>query len=257
MENFNPFSLAGKTILVTGASSGIGRAAAVECAKMGGTMIITGRDRKRLNETFSTISEAAPTGAHLQIIADIAREEEIDRLVAELPKLDGLVCNAGISRPNLVQFIEKSDILETFEINAFAPFLLIQRLLSNKKLNKKASVVFTSSVSGVYSSYVGAAMYSASKGAIHGYIKAMALDVAPRGIRVNSVNPAIVDTGIFSAQTINMEELQERGEDTKNYPLKRFGRPEDVAYAIIYLLSDASSWVTGSNIVIDGGFLLK
>jgi NAD(P)-dependent dehydrogenase (short-subunit alcohol dehydrogenase family) len=256
METRNPFSLSGKTVLVTGASSGIGRATAVECAKMGATMIITGRDATRLNETFEAC-QAATAAAHIQITADIAREDEIDRLVENLSKLDGLVCNAGISRPNLVQFIERRDIMETFEINAFAPFLLIQKILSVKKLNRNASVVFTSSVSGVYSSYVGAAMYSASKGAIHGYIKAMALDVAPRGIRVNSVNPAIVDTGIFSAQTINMEELQARGEDTKNYPLRRFGRPEDVAYAIIYLLSDASSWVTGTNILLDGGFLLK
>jgi NAD(P)-dependent dehydrogenase (short-subunit alcohol dehydrogenase family) len=252
MESYNPFSLTGKTILVTGASSGIGKATAIECSKMGGRLVVTGRDKERLNETFLVLAGEG----HQQIIADLAKEEEIDYLVEALPKLDGCVFNAGISRPNLVQYIEKKDIMEVFNVNAFAPFLLIQKIFSDKKINKKASIVFTSSISGAFCSYVGSALYSASKGAIHGYIKAMALDVAPKGIRVNSVNPGIVETGIFSSQTITLEQLQEMKEDTKHYPLKRFGKPEDVAYAVIYLLSDASAWVTGSNLVIDGGYLL-
>jgi len=249
MEFYNPFSLAGKTLLVTGASSGIGRAIAVECAKIGANLIITGRNSKRLNETYSVLRG----DNHIQLTADLSKEEDIDTLVEALPKLDGCVCNAGINRPLLVQFAEKKDIIETFEINVFSSFLLIQKLLQNKKINKKASIVFTSSVSGVYVSSVGGALYSASKGAVQGYLKGLALDLAGRGIRVNSVNPGEIDTQLFSDDTIAAEQLEE---NKKRYPLKRFGKPEEVAYAVVYLLSDASEWVTGTNLLIDGGYTL-
>jgi NAD(P)-dependent dehydrogenase (short-subunit alcohol dehydrogenase family) len=249
MESYNPFSLAGKTLLVTGASSGIGKAIALECAKMGANLIITGRNPDRLDETFSALQG----DNHIQFTADLSKEEDIDTLVNALPKLDGCVCNAGINRPLLAQFAEKKDVFETFEINAFSAFLLIQKLLQNKKINKKASIVFTSSISGVYVSSVGGALYSASKGAIHGYLKGLALDLAGRGIRVNSVNPGVIDTQIFSENTITAEQLEE---DKKRYPLKRFGRPEEVAYAVVYLLSDASEWVTGTSLLIDGGYTL-
>jgi len=252
MEGHNPFSLAGKTALVTGASSGIGRASAIECSRMGATVVLTARNAERLNETLAALEGSG----HSCIAADLCREDDIDRLVAEMPRIDGLVCNAGISRPNLVQFIERQDIMESFDTNAFGSFMLVQKLLAAKKISKGASVVFTSSVAGTYCSYVGSAMYSATKGAIQGYVKAMALDVAPKGIRVNSVIPAIVDTGIFAQQTINLEQLQEMQEDKRRYPLRRFGRPEDVAYAIVYLLSDASAWVTGTGLLIDGGYTL-
>jgi NAD(P)-dependent dehydrogenase (short-subunit alcohol dehydrogenase family) len=249
MEICNPFSLAGKSILVTGASSGIGRAVACVCSKMGGRLVITGRNKERLEETFGALSGEG----HTQIIADLSKEEDIELMIKELPKLDGFVSNAGIVRPVLAQFIEKKDISDVFEINAFSSFLLIQKLIQEKKLNKKASVVFTSSISGVFCSSVGGSLYSASKGAINGYMKGLALDLANRGIRVNSVNPGVIETNIFSDDTITAEQLEE---DVKRYPLKRFGKPEEVAYAIVYLLSDASEWVTGSNLVIDGGFTL-
>jgi NAD(P)-dependent dehydrogenase (short-subunit alcohol dehydrogenase family) len=126
-------------------------------------------------------------------------------------------------------------------------------LIQEKKLNKKASVVFTSSISGVFCSSVGGSLYSASKGAINGYMKGLALDLANRGIRVNSVNPGVIETNIFSEDTITSEQL---AEDVKRYPLKRFGKPEEVAYSVVYLLSDASEWVTGSNLLIDGGYTL-
>jgi NAD(P)-dependent dehydrogenase (short-subunit alcohol dehydrogenase family) len=249
MGVYNPFSLAGKTILVTGASSGIGRAIAIECAKMGANLIITGRNADRLNETY----DALQGDNHILFIADLTKEEDIDALVEVLPKLDGCVNNAGINRPLLAQFVEKKDIFEVFETNTFSTFLLIQKLLQNKKINKKASILFTSSISGVYISSIGSALYSASKGSIHGYLKGLALDLAGKGIRVNSINPGVIETYIFSEDTITTEQLEE---DKKRYPLKRFGKPEEVAYAAIYLLSDASEWVTGSSLLIDGGYTL-
>ena len=250
MEQNNPFSLLGKTILVTGASSGIGRAIAVECSKMGAQMVITGRNEARLNETFALL-----TGEnHVRLTADLSVEQDIGNLVASLPKLDGCVNNAGIARPQLLQFSEKEDILEIFEANTFSSFLLTQKLIQNKKLNKNASIVFTNSISGVYCSAIGEALYSASKGAINGYLKGLALEMANRGIRVNSVNPGVIETNLFNSTSMPPEELEEK---KKKYPLKRFGKPEDVAYAVVYLLSDASQWVTGANLVIDGGYTLN
>ena len=114
-------------------------------------------------------------------------------------------------------------------------------------------MVFLSSVSGVYCSAVAASIYSASKGAVNGLVKGVALDLAPKGIRVNSVNPGMIDTNIFSGSAITEEQL---GEDVMRYPLGRYGKPHEVAYAVVYLLSDASSWTTGSNILIDGGYTL-
>ncbi|GHT53745.1 3-oxoacyl-ACP reductase [Bacteroidia bacterium] len=248
-ELSNPFSLTGKTILVTGASSGIGKAIAIECAKMGGELIITGRNKERLQETFLALQGTH----HTQIAADLANEADLEALIDALPPLDGCVNNAGISRPMLTQFIEKKDMLEVFEINAFAPFSLVQKLVQNKQLKKQSSIVFTSSMLGVLCSAPGSSLYSASKGAVNGYLKGLALDLANRGIRVNSVNPGVINTNLFSEGSITQEQLDEQ---MQRYPLKRFGKPEEVAYAVIYLLSDASEWVTGSNLVIDGGFTL-
>jgi NAD(P)-dependent dehydrogenase (short-subunit alcohol dehydrogenase family) len=249
MENGNPFSLLGKTILVTGASSGIGRAIAVQCSKMGAQLVITGRNGERLSETAAQLA-----GECVQIIADLSLEADIDALVAALPRLDGCVNNAGIARPQLQQFSQAGDVAEIFATNSFSAFLLCQKLLQNKKLNKGASIVFTNSISGVYCSAVGEALYSATKGAINGYMKGLALEVAGRGIRVNSVNPGVIETNLFNGTSISPEELEE---NKKKYPLKRFGKPEEVAYAVVYLLSDASQWVTGTGLVIDGGYTLN
>jgi len=250
MEQNNPFSLFEKTILVTGASSGIGRAIAVECSKAGAQTVITGRNRERLNETFiSLVGEK-----HVQLTADLSVEQDIENLVASLPKLDGCVNNAGIIRPQLLQFSDKKDIIEIFETNTFSSFLITQKLIQSKKLNKNASIVFINSISGIYCSAVGEALYSASKGAINGYMKGLALEMANRGVRVNSINPGVIETNLFNSTSMPSEEFEEK---KKKYPLKRFGKPEEVAYAAIYLLSNASQWITGTNLVIDGGYTLN
>jgi NAD(P)-dependent dehydrogenase (short-subunit alcohol dehydrogenase family) len=127
-------------------------------------------------------------------------------------------------------------------------------LIKTKKLLRNSSVVFTGSTSGVYNAVIGNSIYSVSKGAINGFVKNAALDLASKLIRVNSVNPGMISTDILNDGTISAEQLQE---DIKKYPLKRYGKPEEVAYAIIYLLSDASAWVTGTNLLIDGGFTLQ
>lgn len=249
MNDYNPFSLGGKTILVTGASSGIGRAIAIECSKMGANVIITARNEERLNETFHLMSG----DNHAIHIADLSLEIEISNLVSALPQLDGLVHCAGLTIPKPFKFYSKQNIDIVMGVNFEAPVFVTQALLKQKKIKKQSSIVFISSISGVWISSVGSSFYSASKGAINGLVKGLAVEYASKGIRVNSVNPGMIDTNIYSAGTITEEQLIV---DTKKYPLKRYGKPQEVAYAVIYLLSDASAWVTGSNFLIDGGYTL-
>jgi NAD(P)-dependent dehydrogenase (short-subunit alcohol dehydrogenase family) len=248
---YNPFTLEGKTILVTGASSGIGRATAVECSKMGAKVIITARNQERLNETLLLMDNQ---DSHKMILADLSNDEEIDRLMKFISgKLNGIVHCAGflISKP--FQFLSRDNIKETMKVNFESPILLTQLLLKDKKIDTVASVVFISSVSGVFCSAFALSIYSASKGAINGAIKGLAIDLAVKGIRVNSVNPGMIDTNIYKSGVLSDEQIQA---DIKKYPLKRHGKPEEVAYGVIYLLSDASKWITGSSLVIDGGYTL-
>ena len=246
----NPFSLEGKTILVTGASSGIGRATAIACSQMGAVVVVTGRNESRLQETL----DALEGSGHQMIVADIANDDQIDYLVDQIPAINGLVNNAGITETCPTQFIKRDKLNRVMEVNTIAPILLTQRILKKKKLGKGGSIVFTCSISGTCVCGGGNVLYSASKGAIHGFMKNAALDLAHKGIRVNDVCPGMIDTHILDAGTISEEQLDI---EAQRYPMKRFGKPEEVAYGIIYLLSDASSFVTGSSIVIDGGFTLQ
>ena len=246
----NPFSLEGKTILVTGASSGIGRATAIACSQMGAVVVVTGRNEPRLQDTL----DALEGSGHQMIVADIANDDQIDYLVDQIPAINGLVNNAGITETCPTQFIKRDKLNRVMEVNTIAPILLTQRILKKKKLGKGGSIVFTCSISGTCVCVGGNVLYSASKGAIHGFMKNAALDLAHKGIRVNDVCPGMIDTHILDAGTISEEQLDI---EAQRYPMKRFGKPEEVAYGIIYLLSDASSFVTGSSIVIDGGFTLQ
>lgn len=246
----SPFFLNNKTILVTGASSGIGRSIAITCSQMGAKVFITGRNEKRLTQTYIDLEG----NGHKKIIADLTDLTQLKNVVEQLPKLDGVVSNAGIVKSLITQSSEPEDVYDIFKINTFVPIHFIQMLLQNKKLNKKASLVFISSVSGVYCGAIGGSLYGSSKAALDGFSKALALEVAPRGIRVNTINPGMVDTGIFDKTSLSQEQFDE---DVRNYPLKRYGKPEDVAYAAVYLLSDAAEWVTGTSLLIDGGYTLK
>ena len=253
MTNYNPFSLSGKTVLVTGASSGIGRTTAIECSKMGANVIITARNEGRLQSTLSDL--AVCDGQHHQLIsADLSSEEGVFALVEQLPALDGVSLNAGIVKTLPIKFINNDELSKILDVNMIGPVLLVQRLLKKKKVNRGCSIVFTSSIGGVFTSKVGNTMYGISKGGLNAFMKGLALELAPRGIRSNSVNPGFVDTNILAAGVITEEDLKK---NLLTYPMGRFGKPEDIAHAIIYLLSDASSWVTGHTLVIDGGTTLQ
>jgi len=246
----NPFSLTGKTILVTGASSGIGRAIAVNCSQMGANLIITGRNETRLSETFLMLEGED----HQQICADLTNLQELDTLIESLPKLDGIVSNAGIAKPLVLQLTDAEDVNEVMQINALVPIHLTRLVLQHKKLNKGASLVYISSVNGNNCTYIGSTIYAASKSAITGFMKGVALELSPRGIRANCINPGMIETDLLKSGSIGPEELET---DRLKYPLKRYGKPDEVAYAAVYLLSDATKWMTGSSLLIDGGYTLQ
>lgn len=247
MNTYNPFSIEGKTIFVTGASSGIGKAIAMECAKMGAKLVITGRNTDKLNATLEQLKGSG----HKIIVADLRNDYDIECLLNKIPILDGIVHCAGFTKPVPFQFVNELDLNEIMKVNFFSPTLITQRLLRSKKIYKGTSIVFISSISGVYCAAIANSMYSASKGAINGLVKNLAIEFGIKGIRVNSVCPGMINTEIFSSGALTKEQLEE---DMKKYPLKRYGEPEEVAHAVIYLLSDASLWVTGTNLVVDGGY---
>ncbi len=244
-SSFNPFSLQNKTILVTGASSGIGQGIALLCSKMGAIVVINGRNEVRLQNTIAQMEGKD----HLIVQGDLTNFADIPDLVSKMPKLDGVVHCAGVGSRVLCKMMQESDIDQTMTINFKAPVMLQAELLKQKKINKKSSIVFIASMAQDSPS-IGNALYAASKSAIISYAQCLQLELAPRLIRVNCISPAMVWTDLIFQGGITEEQLQE---DEQKYPLKRYGRPEDIANLAVYLLSDASSWMGGSNVKITGG----
>lgn len=245
MIGFNPFSLEGKTILVTGASSGIGRGIAVTCSKMGATVILNGRNQIKLEETLALLDE----GEHKIVAADLTNRESVVKMMEELSALDGVVHCAGVGQRVLCKVATEKDVDSVMDANFKAPVLLQTELLKNKKIKKGASIIFITSMA-IWSPSVGNAFYSASKGAIASYANCLALELAQRKIRVNCISPAMVWTDLVLQEGVDEDQLKE---DESNYPLKRYGTPDDIANLAIYMLSDASTWMTGSNVKISGG----
>lgn len=244
----NPFSLEGKTILVTGASSGIGRATAVECARMGATVVLTARDEERLKETLALMgNEGKP---HLILTADLTKEQDLTALVENMPRLDGCVSNAGMGMTLPLQFASLEKMEQLYRVNCFAPVVLVKELIKKKKLNKGASVVFTSSIAGLTNISPANAMYGSSKSALNAFVKYMALEFAGKQIRFNCIHPGRIETPLIQN---NMMTEEDRVRDVEKYPMKRYGQPEEVARPMVFLLSDAASYITGANLVVDGG----
>ena len=245
--NSNPFSLKDKKIFVTGSSSGIGKEIAISCSKMGANLIITGRNKDRLEKVLNELNVNSKF-----IIADLQNDQDILNMVSELPILDGIVFNAGIVYTVPVSFIKKNQINEVFNVNFISSVLLVQKIISNKKIKKGGSICFISSVASNYVN-IGNSLYSASKGAINSFTKALALEMSSKNIRVNAILPGFIETNILEKSNFDINTITEH---KKKYPLG-FGKPEDIANAAIYLLSDASVWTTGSLLTVDGGYSIK
>lgn len=245
----NPFSLKGKVILVTGASSGIGKAISIACSKMDAQLIISGRNKERLNETFVQLEGFG----HKQIVADLSSQEGLDYLISQCSPLNGIVHSAGIPKICPVKKLKRESLFEIVNINEFAPILLTAGLLKSSILQKGSSVLFIASIAGVIKAgSVGDSDYAATKGALGGFAMTAARELGPQKIRVNTICPGVVETPILN-QSYKMMTEEEINRKLSNYPLRRFGQPEDIANGAVYLLSDASNWVTGINLVIDGG----
>jgi NAD(P)-dependent dehydrogenase (short-subunit alcohol dehydrogenase family) len=244
----NPFSLEGKTILVTGASSGIGKATSIECSKFGAKVLLLGRNSQRLEEA---LSECFGDG-HKLIQFDLSDLDSIPNLLELLPELDGVVHSAGVNTKYLVKNVNREKIDELLFTNYYAPALITQLLLKNKKFSKNASMVFISSISSSYAS-VSNALYASSKGALNSFVRCLAMEIAPRGMRANVIQPGVIETPILKAYAMT-DELQ----DFKNScPLGHPGEPSDIALGCVYLLSNASKFTTGSILTIDGGLTLR
>lgn len=243
--SYNPYNIEGKRILITGASSGIGRATAIECSKLGASCLLCGRNEERLQGTLSMLEGSG----HVTIAADLLKSDDLQRIVAQCDKLDGVVMNAGINLMAPIYFLKEEDVNQVFATNTLAPMHLMQSLLKARKINAKASLVFTSSIDALNPD-VSSSAYAASKAALTSFMRSCAKELAPRQIRANAVHPGLVETGMKHNGMVSDEDL-EKNKDL--YLLKRYARPEEIAWAIIYLLSDASAFVTGSVLTIDGG----
>ena len=246
--SYNPFTLAGKTILVSGASSGIGKAIAIECSKMGANVILTARNKERLEETLSQCEEGKIVPANL------VEQEDIENLVNSVPTLDGVVLCAGKGLTLPFNYATRDKFDSIFDINFFSTIETLRLLSKKKKLNKGCSVVFIVSIGGTYRFTVGNSIYGASKAALRSMIHFCSQELSSKLIRVNGIYPGMVETPLIHKGTLTEEQLKE---DMSHYPLKRYGKPEEIAYGAIYLLSDASAWVTGQDLVIDGGITAR
>ncbi len=243
----NPFELTGKTILVTGSSSGLGRQTAISASEQGATLIITGRNEERLDETMKSLKGSG----HQAIIANLTKKEDRELLTDALPKLDGIVYSTGISDLMPAQFIHEEAIQKTFSISFDATVLLNARILKKKKLQRtNASIVFISSISTRYP-FVGGAMYISARSAIEGYARVLTLELAKRRIRVNCVSPAFVRTPMLDQTATNYS--HEAVIKIEEQQILGLGDPEDVANPIVFFLSDAAKWVTGTNLILGGG----
>ncbi len=249
---YNPFSLENKVILVTGASSGIGKTTAIECSKLGATVVVTARNENRLKEVLDSLDTSFGQ-QHQMILADLSSDEGIEKVVSSVILLDGVASNAGkVVKLDPVKFLKNDVMQEAFDVNTFSHVKLARDLYKKKKLKKGSSYVFTVSAGGVTAFQVGSAAYGMSKAAVNAFVKYCAVDFATRQIRCNAVCPGMIytpmtsPTGEFSVADYEVD-IQ------KHYLLGRYGEPEEVARTIVFLLSDASSFITGESIMVDGG----
>lgn len=252
--DFNPFNLKGKNIVITGASSGIGRQCAIECSKMGATVILVARNYERLKETFDNLS------SHNNKIfcADLTSTDQIidlaQKIGTEIGKIDGIVHCAGVSTTLPLKLVSNEKIENFFRSNVFSAIELTRELCKVKFMNEGASIIFLSSVMGCVGES-GKSLYSMTKGALIAATRSLACEFAKRKIRVNCISPGAILTPI-NENLPHMTDPDLRKELEDKHPLG-LGQTSDISSACVYLLSDASRWVTGQNLIIDGGYTAR
>jgi NAD(P)-dependent dehydrogenase (short-subunit alcohol dehydrogenase family) len=242
----NKFSLENKIILVSGATSGIGLELCKQIVANGGNFIGLGRNTSVLQQYIDENN----LNKSKAVVADLTNEESILASLENVEKIDGYVHSAGIVQNNPIQFFNKELYDQIRTVNLDSSLIILSQLLKKKKFNKPASVVFVSSISGMYG-MKGNGIYGITKSSLNIMAKTYANELAGKKIRVNAVAPGMVNTQItLDANDFLSEEVI--NEDKKKYPLG-YGEPEDVALPIVFLLSDASKWITGQVMVLDGG----
>ncbi|MGN6390303.1 MAG: SDR family NAD(P)-dependent oxidoreductase [Burkholderiaceae bacterium] len=249
---FNPFSLRGKRVLVTGATSGLGHCVALTCARMGAEVIGVGRDEERLARTAEALAGISDA-AHVTIKADLTDEVARATVISSLRSpVDGVVHGAGISRLSPVRLMTVDHLREVQTINVEAPVMLTQGLLRHGLVAPGGSIVFVASIAA-HIGVAGVGAYSGTKAALIGLMRCLAVEVVKRRIRANCLSPSLVQSPMLEAASKVSGDLEQL---RKDHPLG-FGKPEDVANAAVFLLSDASSWITGTTIVMDGGLTIS
>jgi NAD(P)-dependent dehydrogenase (short-subunit alcohol dehydrogenase family) len=244
----HPFSLAGRRVLVTGASSGIGKQIALSCAAMGAELVITGRDEARLAASLQSL----PGSGHRSVIADLTVAAQREQLVDGLDAVDGVVHSAGISRLAPLRQVSSAHLNEVWQVNYEAPILLTQRMLAKSLVKPDGSIVFISSIAA-FIGVAGVGAYSGTKAALIATMRCLSMEVVKRRIRVNCLAPALVESPLLEATAGIVGSLDE---ERKAYPLG-FGKPEDVANAAVFYLAPASRWITGTTLVMDGGLTVR
>ncbi len=251
---FNPFTLKEKTIIVTGASSGIGRQCAIDCSKMGAKIILIARNQERLEETLCSLDYNDHQVYSYDLTQIDGIKDLVDEIVSSNGKINGLIHAAGIEITKPIKLLEPCDFEMIYRTNNLSGFELMRQLSSIKNMNKGGSIIFISSISAIIGRS-GVAAYAASKGAMISATKTFALELAKRQIRVNCISPGTILTPMMQNYLKDLDEIS-RQKRVDGFPLG-LGETTDISNACIYLLSDASRWITGQNIIIDGGYTIK
>jgi NAD(P)-dependent dehydrogenase (short-subunit alcohol dehydrogenase family) len=249
---FNPFSLEGKTLLITGASSGIGQQCAIDCSKAGARVVLVARNVERLHETLAMME-----GEDHQVMPfDLTQFDLIPQLVADMVSkvgpIHGILHCAGISKTEPLKNTKAETLNTYFSANVTAAVMLSKEVCKKSNYCKEGcSVVFFSSVMGLVGESCKST-YSITKSALLGAARSLAAEYAPKKVRFNCVSPGVVETPINRNQPYMSDPEIRKVYESKH--LLGFGRTTDISNACIYLLADASRWVTGQNLVVDGGF---
>lgn len=251
----NPMQLGEKRILITGASSGIGRACAIMAAELGASVVLTGRSESRLNETLNFISRVSSPNGHLVCSGDILSKDFIQELVSACGRLDGLVHAAGICQALPLRMVSSEDLHRIYETNVFAFMELMKVFANRRKANPSFSAVAVSSVAGL-AGWDGFSAYSGSKGALNAIVRALAVELSSLGFRVNAVCPSNIQTPMLDEILQGIDRQQALDAILPRQPLG-IGSPEQVAAAVCFLLSDAASFITGVNLPVDGGYMAQ
>lgn len=251
----NPFSLSGKHIVISGASSGIGQQCAVSCASMGATVSLLGRNAERLEQTLSMLEY----GTHKAYVVDLVIENDVkqivNKIVSDNGRIDGLLNAAGISTTLLLKSVSHKKLDEFFQNNVYSAYTLTRETCKMGNFSPEGgSIVFFSSVMGSYGEK-GKSLYAMTKGALQAGAKSLACELSSKKIRVNTVSPGVIITPI-NEKLPHIADPDKRALLEKTH-LLGLGDTKDVANACVYLLSDASRWVTGTNLFVDGGYTAK